>query len=353
MTPPKPSVRRVLAQAVMDLPEGHVARATGPDDVAAITALMRAVDIAGCGHTSTNIEAVSDELADPECGWEYGSAAVWRGTDLVGAALVFDGLVAGRGWFLDAYARPGDPRARVILGALIDGALREGRYRWDALYLDPDVPLPIAKTGGYANDGALRAELEQRGFVEVRRYWRMKVDHWSVEGLTGQGSDDADADPAGVRALPGGYVLRPFRDVESEWRDVHAVLSLAFLDHFDFTPLEFDAWRETMHGATVDPTQWIVAESDGGIVGYALGSNTYASEDCGYVASIGVLREHRRHGVARALLLARMADDVARGFLSTILHVDATSPTGATRLYESVGMVADSEFVGFHRPLFR
>ena len=48
-----------------------------------------------------------------------------------------------------------------------------------------------------------------------------------------------------------------------------------------------------------------------------------------------------------------MADDVQRGFLSTILHVDATNPTGATALYESVGMVADSEFVGFHRPLFR
>ena len=48
-----------------------------------------------------------------------------------------------------------------------------------------------------------------------------------------------------------------------------------------------------------------------------------------------------------------MADDVARGFISTILHVDATNPTGATRLYESVGMAADSEFAFFHRSLFR
>jgi ribosomal protein S18 acetylase RimI-like enzyme len=353
VTEPQSSVRRVLAGQVTDLPEGHVARATGPDDVAAITALMRSVEIAGCGHTSTNIEEVSDELADPGCGWEYGSAAVWRGADLVGAVLVSDGLVEGRGWFVDVYARPGDPRARAILGSLIDAALREGRYRWDALYLDPDVPLPIAKSGGYANDGALRAELEIRGFAEVRRYWRMKADHWSVEGLTGQGSHDADADPAVVPKLPGGYVLRPFRDVESEWRDVHAVSSLSFLDHFDFTPLDFEAWQARLRGVTVDPTQWIVAEFDGQMVGYVLGSNTYASDDCGYVASIGVLQEHRGKGVARALLSARMADDVERGFLSTILHVDATNPTGATALYESVGFVADSEFVGFHRPLFR
>ncbi len=134
---------------------------------------------------------------------------------------------------------------------------------------------------------------------------------------------------------------------------MHSTNATSFLDHFDSTPLEFGAWRDLHMGETEDSTQWIVAEHDGEIIGYARGSNVYASEDCGYVASIGVLQEHRGHGVARALLQARMADDVGRGFISTILHVDATSPTGATRLYESVGMVADSEFVSFHRPLFR
>lgn len=350
--PPQPPVRRVLAREVTDLPEGHVARPTGPEDVPALTALVRSVDIAGCGHSSTNIEEVSDELAEPECGWEYGSATVWRGADLVGAAMAFDGLASGRGWMLDVYARPEDPRARVILGSLIDACLREGRYRWDALYMDPEVPLPTAKSGGYANDGALRAELERRGFAEVRRFWRMKVDHWSVEGRSGPGADESPSGP-GSRGLPEGYVIRPFRDEEDEWRGLHVASSTAFLDHFDFTPLEFEPWRQQHRGETADPTQWIVAEHAGTIIGYAMGSNRFASEDCGYVASIGVLREHRGRGVARALLRARMADDVTRGFISTILHVDATSPTGATALYESVGMVADSEFVSFHRALFR
>jgi ribosomal protein S18 acetylase RimI-like enzyme len=336
----------------MGLPEGHVVRPTGPGDVAAITALMRAADIAGCGHTSTNTEQVSDDLADPDCGWELGSATVWRGADLVGTAVVYDGLADGRGWMFDVYARPGDPRGRAILGALIDATLREGRYRWDALYMDPELPLPTAKSGCYVNDGAVRAELEQRGFAEVRRFWRMKVDHWSVEGLHPSGGQ-GPADTSDAGALPDGYRLRPFRGDEEDWRGVHAAMSAAFLDHFDFTPLGFDAWRGHMDGQTVDPTQWIVAEHGGQIVGYAMGSNSYASDDCGYVASIGVIREHRGRGIARALLRARMADDVERGFLSTILHVDATNPTGATHLYESLGMVADSEFAGFHRPLFR
>ena len=353
MTAPQSSVRRVLAGQVTDLPEGHVARPTTPADVTALTALVRTVDISGCGHSSTNIEEITDTVDSPECGWESGSALVWRGTELVGAVLVFDGLVTGRGWMIDVYARPGDARTHAIQGALIDASLREGRYRWDALYMDPDLPLPTAKAGCYVNDGALRADLEQRGFAEVRRYWRMKVDHWSVEGASGSAAEAVPSDPTGVRTLPGGYLIRPFRDVDADWRGVHSANATSFLDHFDSTPLEFDVWRDLHTGATEDPTQWIVAEHDGEIIGYARGSNVYASEDCGYVASLGVLREHRGRGVARALLLARMADDIDRGFISTILHVDATSPTGATRLYESVGMVVDSEFLGLHRPLFR
>jgi mycothiol synthase len=352
MTEAQHTLRRPLAQEIAGLPEGLTARPTQAGDVEGITALVRAVDIAGCGHSSTNIEEITDYLADPECDWAYGSATVWRGADLVGVSFIFDGLATGRGWMIDVYAPPGDPRAHGIHGALIDGALREGRFRWDALYMDPEVPLPVAKTGCYLNDGALRADIEQRGFVEVRHYWRMKVDHWSVDGLKA-GADDPQSLDAVMRQLPDGCTVRPFRDVESDWRGLHAASSSAFLDHFDFTPLGFDEWREHHRGETEDPTQWVVAEIDGQIIGHAMGSNRFASEDCGYVASIGVVREHRGRGIARALLLARMSDDIERGFISTILHVDATNPTGATRLYESVGMVADSEFVGFHRPLFR
>ncbi|MDH3958345.1 MAG: GNAT family N-acetyltransferase [Actinomycetota bacterium] len=354
MTAPAPSVKRVLANEIGDLPEGHAARPMEAGDVEALTALARAVDIAGCGHSSTNIEEITDYVAEPDCAWEYGAATVWRGADLVGAVVVFDGLATGRGWSLDVFARPGDPRAHAIHASLIDGALREGRYRWDAMYMDPDIPLPIAKSGCYANDVPLRVDLEKRGFAEVRRFWRMKVDLWSVEGLTRAAeASESSRTPAASGGLPAGYVLRAFRPIESDWRGVHAASSAAFLDHFDFAPLEFEVWRERQEGATEDPSQWIVAEHDGEIVGFVMGSNRYASEDYGYVASIAVLGEHRGKGLARALLRARMADDVTRGFISTILHVDATNPTGATRLYESVGMVEDSEFAFFHRSLFR
>ena len=275
---------------------------------------MRAVDIAGCGHTSTNIEEVSDELADPDCGWEYGSATVWRGTDLVGAALVFDGLVDGRGWMIDVYARPGDPRARAILGALIDAALREGRYRWDALYMDPEVPLPTAKVRLLRQ--RRRAARRARA-ARVRRGAPLLADEGGP--LVGRGPE-----PRGSQRTPRGSARRRQRAagrVRDSGRSgttsptggaCTQPVRLAFLDHFDFTPLEFDAWREHHAGRDrgPDPVDRCRARR-------ARSSATpwdptrYASEDCGYVASIGVLREHRGHGVARALLRARMADDVA------------------------------------------
>ena len=202
---------------------------------------MRAVDIAGCGHSSTNIEEVSDELADPDCGWEYGSATVWRGADLVGAVFVFDGLASGRGWMLDVYARPGDPRARGDPG-------RAHRRR------PARGPLPVGRAVHGPRRAAADREgrlLRQRrraarraraaGLPEVRRYWRMKVDHWSVEGLSSPPRRTPRPDPAVAGGLPGGIVIRPVPRIdESDWRGMHAASSAAFLDHFDFTPLEFD-----------------------------------------------------------------------------------------------------------------
>lgn len=251
------------------------------------------------------------------------------------------------------YARPGDPRAHGINGALIDVGLREGRARFDLVFPDPEEAMQNAKAGAYANDAGLRADLEERGFSEVRRFWRMKVDHWSVDALGGgdaQGvGTQARAEVADLAAR--GYTLRPFRDTEAELRGLHEAHSAAFLDHFDFTPVDLETWLGYVTGGTNDRAQWLVAERDGRIVAYAQGSNRYAAEGSGYVASIGVIREHRGQGPARALLRARTGDDVASGLISTMLHVDAESPTGATALYESVGMVVDSELVGFHRPL--
>lgn len=237
--------------------------------------------------------------------------------------------------------------------------MAEGRRRWAELPADPQRPAPVAKSGCYARDALTRTDLEHRGFAVVRRFWRMRIDHAAAGGRADQPQVDAPQVDAEQVAAPqvdapltaGAYTIRRFEDVDADWRGMHAAFNAAFLDHFDFTPMQFEAFREHLLGGTEDQGQWLIAEREGVVAGFARGSNRYASEGCGYVASLGVVREHRGAGVARALLRARFADDVARGFTVTLLHVDASSPTGATRLYESVGMTADSEILWLHRPL--
>ncbi|MCU0300546.1 MAG: GNAT family N-acetyltransferase [Candidatus Nanopelagicales bacterium] len=335
---------RVLAEAVRDLPPGLRRAPARPSDAAAITALFRADDLAYAGHTTSNEEEVVDELGGPHCGWERGAACVWRDGELVGLVACYDELAMGRGWWLEVLVLPGDRQAHVVASRLIEAGLREGAIRWASLRHDAGGATADAKAACYADDHGLRRALEDHGFAEVRRFWRMGID--LAPRPVG------DGDPAAF--APPGYRFVRFTDGEADWRAMHAAQMAAFLDHFDFVPVGYEEWRGLLQGGTEDRTQWLIAEPDdapGTVAAWVRGSNRYAAEGTGYVASIGSLREHRGRGLARALLQARFADDARRGFRRTLLDVDAESPTGATRLYEAVGMRVDAESVSFRRPL--
>jgi mycothiol synthase len=60
-----------------------------------------------------------------------------------------------------------------------------------------------------------------------------------------------------------------------------------------------------------------------------------------YVASLGVRRDQRGRGLAKALLRHTFARAYQAGFPRITLGVDATNPTGATALYRSVGMATE------------
>lgn len=341
MSDPVAPGRRALTEAIRDLPGGLRAHPAGPADVADAVAVMRAVDLAGCGRSEANEAEVAEELGGPDTRWGEGACVLRRGAAAVAVLLTYDGLVEGRGWDLDAFVDPADVEYGRLGAALVAGGLAEGRARWAALAARPghvELPAeaPIARSFCFANDARMRAELEAQGFREVRRYWRMRIDH---------GARPAH-DP-----LPEGYALGVAAPGEPTQRAIHAVSNAAFAEHFDSTPLPFERWRAFMTGPTSDPEQWTVATHAGRVVGFAIGSNRYAPLAQGYVASLAVLAEHRGRGLARALLRARFDDDLSRGFTATALHCDSENTTGATRVYEAVGMRVDQELVVFHQPL--
>ena len=69
----------------------------------------------------------------------------------------------------------------------------------------------------------------------------------------------------------------------------------------------------------------------------------------GYVGIIGVRRDWRGRGLAKALLLRTFGEFWQRGVTRVSLDVDADSPTGATRLYESVGMRVEGAMAVYER----
>lgn len=71
----------------------------------------------------------------------------------------------------------------------------------------------------------------------------------------------------------------------------------------------------------------------------------------GWVRTLGVRRPWRKKGLGLALLQYSFGEFYKRGKSTIGLGVDASNPTGATRLYQRAGMYIASEFVTYEKEL--
>ena len=138
-----------------------------------------------------------------------------------------------------------------------------------------------------------------------------------------------EAVPAAV--FPAGMRVRT-ADVDADAPSVHALLVRAFAASAEEVPpyVEWLAWWTG--DAEFDPELWFLAEDGGELAGVVL---CWSSA---FVKDLAVDPARRRVGLGRALLLHALRALRARGATTAALKVDADNPTGAVRLYESVGM---------------
>jgi ribosomal protein S18 acetylase RimI-like enzyme len=169
---------------------------------------------------------------------------------------------------------------------------------------------------------------EEAGFTQVRVFEQMRI---------------AAAD---VRAavLPAGLEFRPLRRPADE-RAVHAAVEEAFVDHFRYSPVPFE---EFWVHVEVERPVWTVAWDAGHVAGAAMG---YSMPHYGYVALLAVRRVWRGRGLGLALLLDVMGRLRERGHADIVLGVDATSTTGADRLYRRAGMHVSRRTFYYEKPL--
>jgi mycothiol synthase len=127
-------------------------------------------------------------------------------------------------------------------------------------------------------------------------------------------------------------VIRPYRH-DTDVQPVYDALEEAFVDHWGHEPYPFELHVEQM--SRVDPRLALVATEGDEVVGAAVGRTL---GEVGWIDVVGVRRPWRGRGIARALLSRTFEGFSGLDATSVRLNVDAENLTGATRLYESVGM---------------
>lgn len=293
------------------------------EDLDAIWQLTRACDVAVLGFGDWSAEEVREQLEGRRSPaathhWvvsDHGRIVGWVwAADQSGGAIDVD-------WYVDP-ALERDPYYLVtnwlvwaVLGDIETRARADGRT---------SVRL---ETGAYQAHTERAGELVAIGFKRERTFFRLA----------------RPVDPTEIfPAPPAGIVIKPAGDTEDQRRVTHRILDTAFADHFNHHARSFDEWwNDQRVRAGLDLAHWRIAELDGVPVGACTVRDRYFDQNDGYISSLGVLGEGRGRGVAKALLADTFAFYRDAGRSRVLLHVDSDSPSGATRLYESVGMTKD------------
>ena len=310
--------------------ERFTVRPTQWTDLQAVTTLIREVLTADGDAMSA---VTSAELAR-----EWQSEGFSLETD-AWVAVMEDGRVVGCEEFNhrhahayfngDGYVHP-EFRGLGIGTALLRKV--EERARAEMQLADPDLRVYI-RNGMSGADQAAREIHESEGYRLIRYHWMMEID------LT---------KPPKVKPFPAGIELRPFE------KDAQAYLVFqaedeAFRDHWGHAPGNFNNWSARKLGREeFDPTLWHVAWEGDQIAGCA---QTRFRNGIGWVGNLAVRRPWRQRGLGEALLLHSFNEFYKRGMMRIGLGVDASNPTGATRLYQKVGMQVAVEDVIYEKEL--
>jgi len=179
----------------------------------------------------------------------------------------------------------------------------------------------------FGPDEAAHRLLVGHGYREVRRFYEMAVQLEARPEVPDMGIERLDP-----------------KDI----REFHDALDEAFADHWEHHPQQFEEWWERHRSnPNLDLSIWFVIRESGEMA--AVIRNEPNRNGGGYVGAIGVRRPWRGKGYAKALLLHTFREFYDRGVKRVTLGVDAQSPTGATHLYERVGMHIEQEQVVFEK----
>ena len=294
------------------LPEGYAFRAPTADDADAVGDVLLADQRADGVEPTLDASFVRRVWSRPD--FDLGADA-WVATDDAGSIVAYGQASQEEPDVVGSWGvvHP-EHRGRGIGSALFD------RIESRAAELLEGASAPRFRHSISGADVAAAALVGARGLRPIRHFWHMQID------LAG---------PVEPGPAPDGIEIDGI-DPADDLRAVHAIIAAAFVDDPGDHPEPFDRWlEEHTSSPTYDPTLWLLARDGGVPIGALVAS---AGDDGGWVDWLAVLASYRRRGIGAALLRRSFASFAARGLRRVLLNVDAENVTGATAVYERVGM---------------
>ncbi|WP_156250664.1 GNAT family N-acetyltransferase [Pseudactinotalea terrae] len=286
-------------------------------DVPALTVLANAaIEADGTGRPISEA-AVAEQLEAPRFDPATDSVTVWEAGDLVAAGTVWAGSEPVAGHALTSIGGDVHPayRRRGIGRELLARLERRGIELAGVRH--PGLPIRLRSAGG-TPDSPTQRLLEHAGYRPDNYFITMEVDLPAWED-PGHPSAAVAIDPEALLAT----------------REAH---NDAFRDHRNSSAIPEDVWVHWMgSGASRPDMGRVVLDDDRRVLAYALVGEHQPG--VAHVELLGTRREARGRGLARQVLLGTLRAAREAGYAVAELEVDSTSPTGADRLYATVGFL--------------
>jgi ribosomal protein S18 acetylase RimI-like enzyme len=322
----------------IELPENFSFRATTLDDAEAVSALCEAESRAYGSPELRDPDEFRSSWQEPKFDLESSSRVVLdaEGQIIAFGAIWDNGEVPVRPWFA-WYVHPeyfGQNVEDYLLNWMEETAQR-------VIERCPADAKIFYQTNSNSQELKRIEFLKRIGYEHVRSFYHMLID-----------MEQAPPEPKPIN----GIRIRTFT-YPNELLEVVTALEAGFRDHWGFVeaPIEEEVefWEyELKNDKLFDASLWFLAvnaETDE-IAGLCLcRSEAFSKPETAYVMELAVIRKYRRKGIALALLHHAFGEFWRRGRKKVSLGVDASSLTGATRLYEKAGMHIDETWLSFRK----